>query len=97
MKIEVIKKDGSVQPFDQVKIAKVVEAAGLTPRQAETVAARVAQWANDWIKIKGQPQITTLEIRWKVIDELQDLNKRAADLYIWYKKTQDSDLKTSEK
>lgn len=88
MKIKVIKKDGSAQDFDQSKIARVTEAAGLSAKEAQSLATNVANWAKEWAKIKGESRVSSLEIRWKVIEELQDVNKNAANLYIWYKKTE---------
>jgi len=88
MKIKVIKKDGSTENFDQDKIARVTEAAGLSAKKAQILAANVTKWAEEWAKIKREPRVSSLEIRWKVIEELQDVNKHATNLYIWYKKTE---------
>lgn len=85
MEVKVIKRNGSLEDFDQGKIARVVTAAGLTPNQAETLAANITEW----VKATQQNQVTTLQIRDQVVYELQKLNKYAADLFVWYEKTKE--------
>lgn len=89
MKPRVIKRDGTVEDFQPNKIARVVRAAGLTSKQSQMLATKVAQWAIKWVKIKKQAKITTLEIRMKVIEELHQTNEYAANLFAWYQKTKD--------
>lgn len=89
MKIVVIKRDGATEHFQPDKIVRVVKAAGLTPKQSQMLATKVAKWAIEWVKIKRQTKITTLEIRAKVIEELHQVNQYAANLFTWYQKTKD--------
>lgn len=87
MALKVVKRDGSLEDFDQNKIARVVTAAGLDPEAAYKLAEAVAVWA----KSLGQNQITTATLRDKVVEELQKVNKYAANLFVWYEKTKDKD------
>ena len=65
MEINVIKRDGSTQPFDMEKIVKVVQAAGLRPIDAEDLAKNVS----DWVEKQGKDSIKSTEIRDKVFKE----------------------------
>lgn len=83
--MQVQKRDGSLEDFDQGKIARVVHAAGLTEDQAQTLAETLNQWAN----AIGKPLISTREIRDKVIEELYKVNRNAANLFVWYQGTKE--------
>ncbi|MCL4354193.1 ATP cone domain-containing protein [Patescibacteria group bacterium] len=91
-KIKVKKRDGSLEDFNQMKIAIVVTAAGLTHEEGQQLAVKIT----DWARIYSNPAITSLQIRDKVIEELQKLNPNAADLYTWYEKTKDEPVKINE-
>jgi transcriptional regulator NrdR family protein len=80
---KVIKKDGSVENFDKEKIARVVTAAGLTPRKAKALATKVEKYITG---LQGN-KVTSKQIRNKVVDELTRADKYAAGLYTWYEKT----------
>jgi len=82
MKIKVLKKDGSIEPFMPEKIARVVKAAGLESKPAELLSKRVAVW----VKNKAVGQISSQEIRDKVIEELKKINQYTANLFAWYEK-----------
>lgn len=93
MDIKVVKRNGSVEDFDNLKVARVVEAAGLDEDQANKLADTVEKWA----KNLKQKKIQSSTIRIKVYEELKKIDKYSADLYLWYKKTQDHNpIKTSE-
>lgn len=81
--MQVIKRDGSYEEFDQGKIARVTQAAGLSSDQAQALADKLAQWANQ----SGKSQIPALEIRNQVVAELQKVNPNAANLFVWYEGT----------
>lgn len=85
MEIQVVKKDGSYQPYDQDKIEKVTVAAGLKPQEGQALALKVTQW----IKTQGEEKIETEKIRNFVLEELQKINKFAARAYDWYEKKKD--------
>lgn len=84
-KIEVIKRDGGLEEFQPQKIARVTTAAGLTTEEARVLEDKLKQWVYD---SKKNP-ISTKEIRDKVVEELQKVNKYAADLFVWYEKTKE--------
>ena len=77
MKFQVVKRDGSIEDFNQGKIARVVTAAGLNDDQAETLAAKIAKWVED---TKLSP-LTSLKIRNKVVEELRQVDQYAANLF----------------
>lgn len=83
--IQVKKRDGSLENFDQAKIARVAVATGIDTGQGQQLAANVASW----IESLGQPTVTSQQIRDKVVEELQKVNPNAARLYTWYEKTND--------
>ena len=83
--IKVIKRDGSTEYFSSDKIVKVVKAAGLEEEQAKALAENVNKWVIDLKK----ESISSLEIRDKVLEELEKVNKSVADLFRWYQKTKD--------
>lgn len=84
MKI-VLKRDGSRENYDEVKIIRVVTAAGLRPDQAQKLAKKVTLWVDNL----RQPEVSTLQIRDKVIEGLKKVNDNAAGLFIWYEHTKD--------
>jgi len=84
-KIKVKKRDGLLEYFDQTKIARVVTAAGLTQEQGRQLAAEITNWT----QAHPTSPITSLQIRDKVIEELQKLNPNATSLYTWYEKTKE--------
>jgi transcriptional regulator NrdR family protein len=83
--IDVIKRDGTKESFDVEKIGRVVQAAGLTTDQGITLAKAVASL----IQGKKVDEVTSLEIRNLVYEELKKVNTYAADLFAWYEKTKD--------
>jgi transcriptional regulator NrdR family protein len=85
MEITVTKRNGSKERFDQSKIACVVKAAGLSDEEATSLSEKVA----DEILKLGDKEITSIQIRDKVIEELKKVNEAAYDLYVWYEKTKD--------
>ena len=85
-KIKVLKKDGSTENFDPDKITRVIKATGLDQEKANMLTAQVSQW----IVSQKKPQITSDEIRGRVIEELERSNPFAANLYTWYKKNEHS-------
>lgn len=82
---EIIKRDGSKEPFEAEKVARVVKAAGLDDRQAQELAAHVAAW------VESQPDqaISSLVVRDEVQTQLDSVNRYAAGLFRWYQKTKE--------
>lgn len=85
MSTVVIKRDGSKEPFDAEKIDRVVVAAGVTPDQATEIVARM----NTWLTDKHLSEISSLELRDKVIEELRKTDSYAANMFEWYQKTKE--------
>ena len=81
----VIKRDGSKEIFSEAKIARVMGAAGLTSEQTKQVVSRI----NEWTTSQGEKEITSLSIRDKLLNILPEINKPAADLFVWYQKTKE--------
>lgn len=81
----VVKRNGSLEEFDVAKIARVTQAAGLEEEQAKVLAKKVG----DFFSKLPQTQISSLQIRDKVAEELKEVNSRAADLFSWYEKTKE--------
>lgn len=85
MDTQVIKRDGKTEPYDEGKIAKVVQAAGLRPVDAEELAGKITSW----IESSGKKQISSIDIRDRVFTELEKVDKYASGLFAWYQTTKD--------
>lgn len=83
--MQVIKRDGTTEDFQTDKIIRVVMAAGLEEPAANELAASVS----DWIKSNTTPQVTSIQIRDKVVELLLKYDKYAHDLFVWYEHTKD--------
>lgn len=84
-KIKVKKRDKKIEFFDHNKIISVVKAAGLSGKQAKKLSLSVANYFN-----KGdRPNITSLQIRDRVLIEIQKMDKPAAKKFIWFEKYKD--------
>ena len=86
MPLQVIKRDSSVEDFDQDKIARVVTAAGLKPSDGLELALKIGRWTQSL----GKPQVTTYAIRGKIIEELRKINPTVAQFYSQYEKQKDA-------
>lgn len=93
MKVKVVKRDGSIEDFDEAKISKVVTAAGLPADKAQNLATSVSEWA----KASGQEQVTTLQVKNKVIEELKKVDEYVANLFTWYEKTKEEEQSSDSK
>jgi transcriptional regulator NrdR family protein len=82
---KVIKRDGSIEDFLPEKIARVVKAAGLEPKKARALVNTL----NDWAVASPKEEISSLEIRDKVLTELKKTDTSVANLFAWYQKTKD--------
>ncbi len=80
---QVIKRDGSLEPFSPLKIQRVVLAAGLENDQAIELTNRLSIW------IESQPPtpISTLAIRDQVQKELASIDPHVANFFSWYQKS----------
>ena len=86
MEIQVVKKDGSHQPYNQNKIERVTLAAGLKPEEGKILAQKVTAQ----IKMLQSDKIESATIRNLVSQELSKINQFAAQAYEWYEKGKDN-------
>ncbi|MBI4053084.1 MAG: hypothetical protein HY394_03545 [Candidatus Diapherotrites archaeon] len=77
--VKVIKRDGSREDFNELKLKKSLELAGATPKQAAEVSERIASKAG-----KKRGEIESAEIRKMVVREFKELNRRVSDRFLAY-------------
>lgn len=82
---QVKKRDGSTEPFEQEKIMRVVVSAGLESDKAQILSIQVTAWVNEL----PETDISSLEIRDKVLELLTVTDENVADFYRWYQKTKE--------
>lgn len=83
--MKVIKRNGTLEDFEEGKIARVAHAAGLSEEQAQKLAQTVSQK----VKALNAQQLTTIQIRDLVIQEMNKVDKYATDMFSWYQKGKD--------
>lgn len=83
--MKVKKRNGKIEDYKEEKIAKVVAAAGLKKDEAKRLASKMTIWT----KSKSENPITSLSLRDQIIIELQKVNERAANFFIWYEKNKE--------
>lgn len=91
MQKQVIKRDGSLEPYDEGKVERVVLSAGLTKDQAHDVAVKTTQW----MATLSEQTISSLHIRDKVSELLSATDENVAEFYRWYQKTKEIASKNS--
>jgi len=91
MSIQIIKRDGVKEEFNEAKVVKVVIAAGLKTEQAIELAKKITQWAIE----QNNPNLTTLDIKNQVSKELHMIDDSAAELYDWYESTKEDAIQKS--
>lgn len=85
MSIIVTKRDNSTSDYVPEKITRVVKEAGLSQKEAAKLTSSITKW----LKELNRPKITSLQIRDKVIIEIQKTNEVAAKKFIWFEKYKD--------
>jgi transcriptional regulator NrdR family protein len=80
---QVIKRDGSKEPFDIKKIVRVMGATGLSTSQTETVIQTISKW----LSLLTSQEITSKHIRDKLLEILTSIDQQSAELFAWYQKT----------
>ena len=85
MNIKVSKRDKSTDDYNPEKIMRVVKAAGLTQKETVKLTSSITKW----LKTQPRPEVTSLQIRDRVIIEIQKRNVDAAKKFIWYEKYKD--------
>jgi transcriptional regulator NrdR family protein len=83
MNIKFMKRNGSIEDYQEEKIIKVLIAAGLSDDDAKTVSAKITKW----LASLKEFQVNSLQIRTKIIEELEKINKNVANLFQWYEKS----------
>ncbi|MBI1960757.1 MAG: hypothetical protein HYS43_00555 [Candidatus Liptonbacteria bacterium] len=86
---EVIKKDGRREPFDGDKIRRSIEMAsrdaGLPANRVSEITERVAESAIQFATDKDE--VTTGELRERILTELNDVEPSVADAWRRYDET----------
>lgn len=85
----IIKRDGSTEPYEEEKIVRVVQAAGLRPIDAEELAKKITSW----IETENKASVSSIDIRDRVFMELEQVDKYASGLFAWYQTTKDKSYK----
>ena len=85
MKMQVIKRDGSVEEYSEFKIIRVMIATGINPEQAQKLSAVISKI----LKQQNLQKVSSLKIRDEVIERLKKINQDAANLFSWYQKTKE--------
>jgi len=83
--LKVIKRDGTIEPYDAGKIMRVVAAAGLRPVEASELSDKITSW----LETKKNGEVTSIDIRDKVFEELEKVDKYASGLFAWYQNLKD--------
>lgn len=76
----VLKRDGTKENFDLMKIERIARSAGLSKVDAQKISKNVFH------QINKNKEVTSLEIRGRVLLELEQVDKYAAGLFAWYEK-----------
>lgn len=88
MSFRVVKRDKQIEDFNEAKIVNVLESCGISHEEAQQFSVRIFQWVTDTKK----PLVTTLQIRDRIITELQKMNREAAEHYIQYEINRDKTI-----
>lgn len=83
---KVIKRDGTTEKFDSEKIKRIMRAAGMTEAQTDILVKSISAWTRSL----HASDITSVQVRDAVLDEMKKLNKPAAGLFEWYQQTKES-------
>jgi transcriptional regulator NrdR family protein len=83
MQIKFIKRDGSIENYNEHKIIKVLIAAGLEKNDAENISQKITKLI---LKTK-ELQTNSLQVRNFVIEELKKIDPNIANFFLWYEKT----------
>lgn len=83
MNLNVRKRGGDVEAWSMDKTINSVGVAGLTVRESEAVGALVEEWAK---RTAQNNEISSIQIRDKVLELLRVIDSVAADTFEAYKK-----------
>jgi transcriptional regulator NrdR family protein len=82
----VIKRDGTVQPFSRPKLSNSIVRAGATRTQANQISRTVAN------QLSTQPKVTTQQVSNLTTQQLININTTAAQQYATYQKPTSEEL-----
>lgn len=85
MEPQVLKRDGSLEPFTPAKVNRVLMAAGMDTQKANIITQAVSAW----VKSSQFSQISSLQIRDRVVEELEKSDPRIANIFVWFEKTKE--------
>jgi transcriptional regulator NrdR family protein len=83
--VTIVKRDKTREDFSLDKIDRVVRASGLTDEQVTIIRTNITSW----IASLKRHEVTSVEVRDKVAEELKALDLYAYNLYMWYQKVKD--------
>ncbi|KKQ52714.1 hypothetical protein A2865_01760 [Candidatus Woesebacteria bacterium RIFCSPHIGHO2_01_FULL_39_17] len=85
MDIKVVKRNGKLEAYNPEKIIRVLKAAGLD----QVASLKLTERISTWLLEREKPQVTSLQIRDRVIVEIQKVDKEVAKKFISYEKYKD--------
>lgn len=83
--MKVIKRNGQLEDYEPAKIKRVVEAAGIKSSDSEKLVDTVTKR----LEALSAEQISTIQIRDIVIEEMQKIDEYAANMFTWYQRGKD--------
>ena len=78
--VKVIKRDGSIEAFDEAKLRRVAIATGISHDNAQEIIQEIVDWA------KKEGKVKSTDIRERFSTKLREIRPYSADLYDWYQK-----------
>lgn len=78
--MKILKRDKTVEDFDITKITRVVQAAGLSKEQADTLTEAILKWT----RALNSDIIIADSLRDEVCAQIEKYNKNAASMFKWY-------------
>ena len=85
--IQIVKRNGVKEGYDPQKIKRVAIAAGLPEIDAEKLAINVSKWMFE----QRKREFNSVEIRDRMLIELEKVDKNIANVFRWYQKTRTKD------
>lgn len=83
MNLNIRKRGGELEPWSADKVINSVTVAGLTVREGEAVGILVEEWAKG---VSVNNEVSSIQVRDKVLELLKVINPVAADTFEAYKK-----------
>lgn len=83
MNLNVRKRGGGVEPWSMDKVINSVGVAGLTVRESEALGILIEEWVK---KVAVNGEISSIQVRDKVLELLRVIDTVAAEAFEAYKK-----------